>query len=191
MQSSSTVLSPKYPSPTHFKMGTQDMKKPGSPDVIESESPVRPVPDSTTSLDQLVHLAPEMGTDDSMFRTVPFLSQEAWLFDILSLACAATVLVAIIILLSRYDKKPNPLWSSGITLNTVLSFASMIFRVGILVPVVNSISQLCWIWCSEQRRPLKHIILFDQASRGPLGGLHALYGGIRRYTLSLYCLISV
>ncbi|PVI04523.1 hypothetical protein DM02DRAFT_725689 [Periconia macrospinosa] len=154
------------------------MENRASPDVMTSESRRRPTPTSNQSHDHLLHHVPDKGTYNSTPRTVPFISREAWLFDILSLACAALVLTAMIILLDRYNNKPNPDWSSGITLNTILSLASMLFRVNILVPVASCISQMCWIWCSEQRRPLTHIIMFDQASRGPFGGLRALYAGI-------------
>ena len=151
------------------------------PDATGPNLQKRAARNSKLSPEHHARLVAERGAYDSTLQTVPFLSREAWLFEILSLALTVAVLVAMVTLLLRYDEKPNPAWSSGITLNTILSFASMVFRASVLVPVANSISQLCWIWCSEQQRPLKHIVLFDQASRGPLGGLHALGVGLWRY----------
>jgi len=149
--------------------------------VRQTESDGKAASSSTLYLNDRDHLDPKNERSSSTPPTIPFLSPDAWLFDALSLAFAALVLIAIIILLSQYDKKPNPLWYSGITLNTILSFASLFFRAAILFPIAHCISQLCWIWFSEKERPLSHMVLIDQASRGPLGGLYTLYAGIWRY----------
>jgi len=110
----------------------------------------------------------------------PFWYTDAWLYEIMALGFAVAVLVALVITFARYDKQPNPLWASGITLNTIASIASMLFRLGIMLPVANCISQLGWIWYASRQRPIRDIIAFDQASRGPLGGLYAAFTGAYR-----------
>ena len=155
-------------------------------DLLNVDSAVRnrPIQDSKLPPDYRVHLVADHDTGESQLQNASFLSKNGWLLEISSLVLAATVLVAIVALLYRYDKKPNPTWSPGITLNTILSFASMVFRACVSLPVASSVSQFCWIWCSKRQQPLRHVISFDQASRGLLGSLQVLYAGIWRCALS-------
>jgi hypothetical protein len=107
----------------------------------------------------------------------PFWYPDAWLYDCIALGSAAAVFVALIVVLAKYDRQPNPLWMAGITLNTVASVVSMLIRIGIMLPVANCISQLCWCWYAGRHRPLRHVAAFNQASRGPIGGVYALFTG--------------
>jgi hypothetical protein len=107
----------------------------------------------------------------------PFWYPRTWLYDCIALGSAAAVFVALIVVLAKYDKAPNPLWMAGITLNTIVSVVSVLFRIGIMFPVANCISQQCWVWYAGRQRPLRHVAAFDQASRGPVGGLYALFDG--------------
>lgn len=97
-------------------------------------------------------------------------------YEIFSLLLATVSLIGIFILLKQYDHKPSPQWSLGnwgITLNTVLSFLSLVFRSSLLMPVAQSISQLAWIWYL-QPKPLQDVVYYDSASRGPLGSIRLL-----------------
>lgn len=113
-------------------------------------------------------------------RTPPFILKK-WLPETMSLFLALAVLLEVVILLAMYDGHPNPLWSGGITLNTIISFASMVFRTSLMVPVASCISQLSWVWLSQGRQQLFDVVRFDQASRGPYESLKLLFSHHIRY----------
>ena len=106
---------------------------------------------------------------------LPLLYPETWLYEVLSLVLATLAFVALIALLATCDRKPNPRWANdNITLNTVVSLTSTVFRISLMPPVAKCISQLGWNWFAESERPLHHVTRFDKASRGPIGSLQVL-----------------
>ena len=106
-----------------------------------------------------------------------------WWFEIFSFCIALAVLAAVVAIIAVYDGRPNPLWSGGITLNTIISFASMLFRISLLVPVASCVSQLGWVWLAQQQRPLYDVVRFDRASRSPYGSLEFLFSHRIGYVL--------
>lgn len=66
------------------------------------------------------------------------------MWELLSLAAAALVLVTVIVILAVYDGKPSPVLG-GITLNTMIALAATLFRICLMVPVTDCICQLTWI----------------------------------------------
>ncbi|KAG9191159.1 hypothetical protein G6011_09247 [Alternaria panax] len=112
--------------------------------------------------------------------TVPWLN--AWVFETTSFGVASAMFTAVVIILMAFRGRQNPSWNFGITLNTVISVASMVFRIGLMVPVASCISQLNWYWFSKDRRPLRDVVRFDQASRSPYGSLQLLIShGVRSF----------
>ena len=64
----------------------------------------------------------------------------------------------------------------GLTLNTVLAFLTSLAKVAFLVPIVEGLGQLKWMWfLSRTPKPLHDMQLFDEATRGGLGGLKLLF----------------
>ncbi|KAL1797021.1 hypothetical protein ACET3X_005561 [Alternaria dauci] len=110
---------------------------------------------------------------EGSLRTTRF-SLSPWLLEILSFSLALAAIAVLIALLALYDKKQNPPWAADISLNTLVSIASVLFRASVMVPITKCISQLSWIWLAKTERPLEDVALFDQASRGVLGGLAIL-----------------
>ncbi|KAL1984945.1 hypothetical protein VTN96DRAFT_8501 [Rasamsonia emersonii] len=105
------------------------------------------------------------GFDPSYYRD--------WLFEILSCVASFVVLIAIIVLLERYDQQPVPAWRQGITLNTLLALLATLCKAAFAYPVLQGISQLKWNWFTK-RRPLIHFEAFDEASRGAVGSIRLL-----------------
>jgi hypothetical protein len=90
---------------------------------------------------------------------------------------ATTSLLTFVAILWKHDNQESPEWSLGhvtVTLNTIISIVSTVFRSSLLVPVAQSISQLCWIQY-RQPRSLHDICYYDSASRGPLGSIRLLF----------------
>ncbi|KAF4460419.1 hypothetical protein FALBO_12792 [Fusarium albosuccineum] len=123
---------------------------------------------SSTRNDAAESLEPTL----SAAQQPPFLSNS--IYDLLSLALVTLALVGLSILLVVCQNKPNPEWTTGVTLNAIVSIVSTVFRGGILLPVTHCISQFGWLWYT-QRRSLQHICYFDAASRGPLGSAQLLF----------------
>jgi len=104
----------------------------------------------------------------------PILPSLIWAIGCLNLATVS--LLGFILLLRAYDKKESPSWSLGVigfTFNTIISTVSTVFKTSLLMPVAQSISQLCWTWYVKPRS-LVDICYYDSASRGPLGSVHLL-----------------
>lgn len=79
-------------------------------------------------------------------------------------------------MLWRTDGKPPPSLRLGLTLNTILAFLVSLARVAFLVPIVEGLGQLKWIWfLSRKPLPLADFQLFDEATRGGIGGLRLLF----------------
>lgn len=79
-------------------------------------------------------------------------------------------------LLWRFDGKPPPKLGLGITLNTVLAFLTSLTKMAFMVPIIEGLGQLKWMWfLPHQRRPLIDFQLFEEATRGGLGGAKLLF----------------
>jgi hypothetical protein len=119
-----------------------------------------------------------------------------WVYEILSIIISAGALIAIIVLLSNVNNKPQPSWATGgrycteerllgsqetvchghgISLNSVVSWIGTIARVGLLVPLSNGLGQLKWSWFSNEERSLADFEAFDQASRGLNGSVRLIW----------------
>lgn len=100
---------------------------------------------------------------------IPLLHPSTWLYEVLSLVLSALALVALVAILALYNGKPNPQWVGGsITLNTIVSFTSTVFRLSLLVPLGNCISQLSWTWFSKRERLLYHMALLTRLAEEQL-----------------------
>ena len=87
-----------------------------------------------------------------------------------------TAAPAIVILLWRCDGNPPPNLGLGITLNTVLAFLTSLTKVAFMVPIIECLGQLKWMWfLSRQHRPLMDFQVFEEATRGGLGGAKLLF----------------
>ena len=78
-------------------------------------------------------------------------------------------------MLGMYDTKPAPQWPLGITINSLVALLTSLSRLAFMVPLVQGMSQLKWVWFSSKPRPLSDFQLYDEASRGPWGGVKILF----------------
>jgi hypothetical protein len=106
---------------------------------------------------------------------INILSPHGWLYEVSSLFVAAASFVALVLVLRKYQNKPSPQWPADISLNTLVSVVSTVFRATLLMPVATGISQSGWIWFSQRSRPLEDICHYDSASRGPIGSIKLLF----------------
>lgn len=97
-----------------------------------------------------------------------------WLVESLSWVLCALSIIAIVIILRIYDQKRLPQWPLSITINTAISVFATVSQMAMLVPVVESLSQLKWIWFTRRAQRLSDFDTFDQASRGAWGSLQLI-----------------
>lgn len=74
-----------------------------------------------------------------------------WALELVSLLISITALVAIVVTVSKNNRKPLPKLPLGITLNTAISIFATTMKTTILFCAAGVISQSKWIWF--YRRP--------------------------------------
>lgn len=93
-----------------------------------------------------------------------------WWSELLSCVLFIGALVAIVVTVLPYTDEPLPQWRYGLSINTLVAIYAVILKAAVMFVVAEGISQLKWAWY-HQHRPLKDLLTFDDASRGPWGAL--------------------
>jgi hypothetical protein len=106
-------------------------------------------------------------------RKPHFLGPTMWMYEILSLLLAVSILGAVIIILTLFDNKPS-LVVGGIILNAVVAFVATLFRICLMVPVTDCVCQLAWVHLMKGYKPLNDLSSIDETSRGPWGSIQLL-----------------
>ena len=97
----------------------------------------------------------------------------AWAPELASVMLALAMLAAIVILLTTRQDKPLPSWPSVLGINSLVAIFSSVFKVALLYPITEGISELKWIWFAFSQ-PVSDFDRFDSASRGPWGAFKLL-----------------
>lgn len=96
------------------------------------------------------------------------LVSDLFIWEVLAMILSSGLLVAIVVLLSQYDDKPQPTWKY-VSLNSVISWLSTISKGCVLFCLSEGIGQLKWVWFTRKTQPLVDLSTFDGASRGIWG----------------------
>src|SRR5207253_3218886 len=99
-------------------------------------------------------------------------------------------LIAIVVLLTLRQDKPLPTWPSLLGINSLVAIFSAIFKVALLYPIVEGISELKWIWFATAKS-VNDFDRFDSASRGPWGATKLLAKRPSNLFASLGALIMI
>lgn len=98
-----------------------------------------------------------------------------FVWEILWLVTSTGVLIGLAAVLAHYDRKPQPSWRY-MSLNSLISWLSTIFRAGIVISTSEALGQLKWIWFAQKRqRPVQELRVYDSASRGPYGAMELIW----------------
>ena len=97
-----------------------------------------------------------------------------WTIEVLSYIGSIASLSATIVILKVYDGRTQPAWPHNLTLNSVLSWFTILFKATLLVPIAACLSQASWIYLRRSRGTLLDVVAFDSASRGVIGSLNLL-----------------
>ncbi|TPX12036.1 uncharacterized protein E0L32_007339 [Thyridium curvatum] len=119
---------------------------------------------------------PLIGPDRSEYGSTGQRSVFRWMPEILSLLLGVASMIIIVVVLYRTDGQHPPEWPLGITLNTFVAFFTSLAKVAFMLPIVEGLGQLKWMWFATTRtKPLIDFQLFDEASRGGYGSLKLLF----------------
>ena len=98
-----------------------------------------------------------------------------WKFEIFSMVTSVAALLAIIVVLFKFDGKSMNTWKAALRPNTVVSALSTLSKASMMMVVGQGLGQLKWTYFQRQPRRLMDFDIFDSASKGPLGSAELLY----------------
>ena len=143
---------------------TQNANEPAN--TTQSQNPpVEPQPGANEPL------VPDTADQDKSNKTRPSiwrLISKLFIWEILAMLLSSGLLVAIMVVLARYDHRPQPTWRY-VSLNSMISWLSTISKGCVLFSISEGIGQLKWVWFARKSRPLIDLGTFDGASRGIWG----------------------
>ncbi|KAF4998529.1 hypothetical protein FDECE_11770 [Fusarium decemcellulare] len=108
-----------------------------------------------------------------MFKLFKLMSWRAWGSELLAVLGSSASLVAMVVLLSRFDGKAPFTWNS-VTLNAVVSILSLAIKTSLVYVIAECIAQWKWILFAREPRLLVDFDRIDSATRGPLGSMKVL-----------------
>ncbi|ROV93641.1 hypothetical protein VMCG_08100 [Cytospora schulzeri] len=98
-----------------------------------------------------------------------------WTFEIVSLLFAIAAVASIIAILAYFDNKPLPSWPYKITLNALIAVLTTLANSAMAVPLSSGIGQLKWERFKTGYAPLTDMEVLDEASRGAIAVIVALF----------------
>jgi hypothetical protein len=117
-----------------------------------------------------------------------------WLGEFVAVLSSCALVVALCIILKKYDGQPVPwfgtYFNSAITLGTLVSLLTTLAVAMALSTVQECLSQLKWLWYSGASRPLADVEAYDRASRGLTGSVQLLWK-LRFTTASFGALLTI
>jgi hypothetical protein len=137
-----------------------------------------------------ISLPPEIGNGDPGIekldrqlsirrRTEP--NSDDWLLVIAAMILSIGSMAAVIAVLASEDGRLLDEWRFPTSINTVVSILSVVSKGGLAFAVSACLGQHKWNWFRVHRDKLQVFEKFDQASRGPWGGLNLLVWTRARY----------
>ncbi|KAJ5112561.1 hypothetical protein N7532_000606 [Penicillium argentinense] len=105
----------------------------------------------------------------------------SWAFEILGCLTSIAFLIAIIVVLFKYDGRPMPDWPYGITLNALVSVLSTVMKATMAFVLTECLAQLKWSWFHSGNK-LSDLAILDAASPEVLLAPQLFY-----FTLCLAC----
>lgn len=112
-----------------------------------------------------------------------WLSRFAWLPEILCCLVSIGCVVALALVLRKYDGWRLADWPLSISLHTLVAFLASVTQATFVYPVIVGLSQLKWNWFAMSGRPLKDFDAFETATTGPFGSVRLVMTTKGRYVL--------
>jgi Protein of unknown function (DUF3176) len=97
-----------------------------------------------------------------------------WWLEFLCCVLFVGALAAVVITIYPYEGRPLPQWPYRLTINSLISVYMVILKAAMLLVAAEGLSQLKWTWFGKHH-PLRDLLSFDNASRGPWGSLTLMW----------------
>jgi Protein of unknown function (DUF3176) len=101
-------------------------------------------------------------------------SLRIWWTELLCCVLFIGAFVAIVLTIRPYEGRPLPQWPYQLSINSLISIYIVILKASMLLVAAEGLSQLKWRWF-DHGRPLKDLLSYDNASRGPWGSLTLMW----------------
>jgi hypothetical protein len=98
-----------------------------------------------------------------------------WWGELLCCGLVVGSLIGLAITLAIHQERPVPEWPYSLTMNSVISLFTLVFKTSALFVLCQGISQLKWSWFSKTKRPLGDVVTYDDASRGAFGAAKLMW----------------
>ncbi|TGJ85961.1 hypothetical protein E0Z10_g2825 [Xylaria hypoxylon] len=102
-------------------------------------------------------------------KTSTSLSSWWWWWEIAGATLSIFGILLVVVLLLKIDQTTLSSWILPIQPSSLLSVLTTISKTSVLVSITSCMGQLKWRHFSQRPRPLNHLQIFDDASRGPWG----------------------
>lgn len=109
-----------------------------------------------------------------------------WFWEILGALLSIGCVVAVVILGLYLDGLSLSGWTFCMAPSAVISTLITVAKTSMLLPVAEGLGQLKWVYFWIQKRPLRELEAFDEASRGPWGSM-MLFWKIKARSLLASC----
>ncbi|CAI0652689.1 unnamed protein product [Colletotrichum noveboracense] len=80
----------------------------------------------------------------------------AWAFEFLALFVSVASFTAIVVLLKLYDQLPQPSFSFGISISTLIALFTTALRASMIFTIAEVVGQSKWLWMAKPH-PARHI----------------------------------
>ena len=97
-----------------------------------------------------------------------------WWRELLCCVLFVGALLALVATLRPYQGQPIPKWPYHLSINTLVSLYIVILKAAMVFVAAEGLGQLKWQWFNSER-PLKDLLRYDDATRGPWGSLKLLF----------------
>lgn len=97
-----------------------------------------------------------------------------WAWEITATVLSSCALATSVILLARLNGRALHEWQLFVSINTVISILAAISRTTLAFSVASCLGQAKWNWFKREPDNIMAFERFEDASRGPLGGLRLL-----------------
>lgn len=115
-----------------------------------------------------------------------------WWWEVSGISVSIICCALLFAFLAIIDRMSLERWSLWIQPNAVIAILATFTKTSMMVPVVSCISQLKWLHFRTVPRPLSHLDVIDDVSRGPWGALVLLSKLPRSsITISMLAVITI
>ena len=98
-------------------------------------------------------------------------STSSWALEIIAIIISTSAVIAIVALLHRENGRSLASWTFVITLNTIVAALGTLARTSLAFAISACVGQQKWTWFRRKPDGLVAWERFDEASRGPWGGV--------------------